>query len=127
MDNLGLGKSDTLSGLDFYGLKVGGTPLRDIPQLSGRYGCHVLVKDESANEASGTFKDRRNASILLEDRGIQGPVWYAQISSGNSAISMARLCGVYNKEEGTALGRERHVLNIVDKRLPESTKRALMV
>ena len=113
------------SGMDFYGLKVGGTPLRDVPQLSGRYGCRVLLKDESVNEASGTFKDRRNAALLLEDRNVPDKRWYIHITSGNQGFSLGRLCSVYNKEEGYASGRERQVLNVVDRRVPDSIKRTL--
>lgn len=126
MDYINVGKHYS-GAINFHGLKIGGTPLRDVPQLSGRYGCHVLVKDESVNEASGTFKDRRNAAILLDDKAVPGKIWYVQISSGNSALSMGRLCDVYNREEGYKYGKERRVLNIVDPRIHENIKRAISV
>lgn len=108
--------------MDFCGYKTGDTRLIDVPQLSGRYGVSVAVKDESQNEASGTFKDRRNIYILGRDSNIEAPVWYVTFTSGNSGLSMGRACQAYSR----ATGRKRNVLNVVDSRTPASIKQALM-
>ena len=79
---------------------VGETPLFQVPQLSGRYGADVWVKDESKNKYSGTHKDRRNYSVLLRDSMIHEPIYYIQISKGNSALSLTGMCSDFSQATG---------------------------
>ena len=104
-----------------YGFKIGDTPLVKSLELSKRYGCNVLIKDESKNQVSGTFKDRRNSFILMLDDKIKEPVYYVQISSGNSGISMGRLCRAYEK----LTRKKRIAVNIVDNNISEEIKNKL--
>src|SRR3989338_889783 len=103
------------------GFGIGNTSLKDIPQLSGRYHFNVAVKDESENEASGTFKDRSNLAVLEEDRNVDTPIWYVQITSGNSGISLGRLCQAYEKSNG----KQRRTLHLVGNDTPDVIKNAL--
>lgn len=107
--------------MNFCGYKIGETRLIDVPQLSGRYGISVAVKDESHNEASGTFKDRRNAYLLQKDDNIEASVWYVSWTSGNSGLSMGRQCHAYSK----ATGRKRRVLSVIDAGMPGLIKTTL--
>ncbi|MFH0949543.1 MAG: PLP-dependent lyase/thiolase [Candidatus Aenigmatarchaeota archaeon] len=100
--------------------EIGNTPLFEVPQLSGELGAHVYVKDESRNPY-GTFKDRRNYWLLMQDDHIESPVYYIQITSGNSGLSLVNLCNEYTKETG----KERHVINFVSKDISHSVKRQL--
>ncbi len=104
----------------FSDLRVGNTPQIEIPQLSGRYGCRIIVKDESANPF-GTFKDRRNCWLVYRDREEQCPIYYVQITSGNSGLSLARMCDAFYYETD----RHRYAINLVDRNLDSSIKRSL--
>lgn len=107
--------------VDFYGYKVGDTRFIDVPQLSGRYNMNVSVKDESGNELSGTFKDRRSISVLEQDAGITGKKAYVQISCGNSALSMGRACQIYSR----ATRQECEALSFIGKETPDFIRNAL--
>ena len=105
----------------YYGFRIGETPLYEVPQLMGRYGARTFVKDESKNTASGTFKDRRNMWVLEQDGQTEEPVFYVQITSGNSGLSMGRLCQTYERETG----KQRRSISVVHKKLPREIKNKL--
>ena len=105
----------------YYGFRIGETPLYEVPQLMGRYGARTFLKDESKNTASGTFKDRRNMWVLEQDGQTEEPVFYVQITSGNSGLSMGRLCQTYERETG----KQRRSISVVHKKLPREIKNKL--
>lgn len=71
-----------------YPLPVGGTPLRDVPELRRRLGLPGLwLKDETAGP-SASNKDR--ATALVIDQGLRvGVGVVATASTGNAALSTA--------------------------------------
>lgn len=107
--------------MEYLGFSIGDTPLFESPELSARYNARVLVKDESQNTVSGTFKDRRNMHVLEQDAGTDCPIYYVQITSGNSANSMGRMAGAFERETG----KKRGVVNIVSPDLSIRTRRLL--
>lgn len=89
---------------------VGNTPVRDV-EVGGRM-CRV--KDESANEASHTHKDRRSVSIV--DRALADRIdTLAIITSGNGGLSLARIA----KDTGL------RIVALIDAHTPDATKQAL--
>ncbi|NUS56207.1 MAG: pyridoxal-phosphate dependent enzyme, partial [Streptomycetaceae bacterium] len=71
-----------------YPLKVGGTPLRAVPELRRRWGLPGLwLKDETAGP-SASNKDRATA-LVLDDGLRRGASVITTSSTGNAAISTA--------------------------------------
>lgn len=106
---------------DFYGFNIGDTPLFESPELSARYRIHVWIKDESKNTVSRTVKDRRNAWVLEYDNLIESPIYYVQITYGNSGNSLGQMTEAIR----IATGKEIYVVNIVPKDISIKTKRVL--
>jgi cysteine synthase len=106
---------------DFFGYDIGDTRLFEVPELVPRYGSKVMVKDESENSASNTFKDRRNMWVLMQDIDYEGPICYVQITSGNSGYSMGLLTEKVRKETG----KGRQIINIVPRSLNKKTSKLL--
>ncbi len=97
-------------------LSAGPTPLFRHAALSRRFGNHVFVKDESANEFSQTHKDRRSAKIL-EEAVRNGIRTLVQITYGNAGISLGRM--------NQAVGTNLDIINVVPYTVDDGTMRLL--
>lgn len=86
--------------------------------FSGLNRVKVYIKDESRNPF-GTFKDRR-CSALIEQYSRIDPLYFVQISSGNSAYSMAKFAEMARNE-----GRNVEVVNIIPKEVRPEIKQKL--
>ncbi|VVC04165.1 Pyridoxal-phosphate dependent enzyme [Candidatus Bilamarchaeum dharawalense] len=104
-------------------LRIGHTPLREYHQISGL--CHrakVFIKDESANEISGTHKDRRCEALLATIKPDESAV-LVHITCGNSGLSTGELTKQLAESEGKDWKDFRiQVVNIVSKDIPRVVK-----
>ena len=78
-------------------LRVGGTPLVDIPRLAGKYSVRqLLVKDDTRNP-SGSLKDR--ATEIGVRHAIElGKEVIIAASTGNAAASLAAISAFYGRK-----------------------------
>ncbi|MCC7571341.1 PLP-dependent lyase/thiolase [Candidatus Micrarchaeota archaeon] len=99
------------------------------PKFGGMYGeldINVHIIDES-NNPFGTFKDRRNLSVLKQDADKEEEQIYVHITSGNSGFSLGSMCKEWerNCRLSGIENKKRTAVVIIDKNTNKKARKEL--